>query len=56
VAVDEFLMWIKITYGHIGEVKITRRKYHEYLGMKLNYYKAGSIKIDMVDYVKTMVE
>ena len=55
-AVDDFLMWIKRTYGRIGEVKITRGKYHEYLGMKLDYSQAGSIKIDMVDYVRTMVE
>jgi hypothetical protein len=55
-AVDEFLMWIKNTYGHIGEFKITRGKYNEYLGMKHDYSQAGSIKIDMLDYVKTMVE
>ena len=36
-AVDDFLMWIKRTYGRIGEVKITRGKYHEYLGMKFDY-------------------
>jgi len=54
-AVDDFLMWIKRTYGCIGEVKITRGKYHEYLGMKLDSSQAGSIKIDMVDYLKTMV-
>ena len=49
-------MWIKRTYGRIGEVKITRGKYHEYLGMKLDSSQAGSIKIDMVDYLNTMVE
>jgi len=55
-AVDEFLMWIKMKFGRIGEVKITRGKYHEYLGMKLDYSQAGSIKIDMIDYVKIMIE
>jgi len=55
-AVDKFLMWIKETYGHIGEVKTTRTKFHEYLGVKLDYSQVGSIKIDMVDNVKTMDE
>jgi len=55
-AVGDFLMWIKMRYRCIGEVKITRGKYHEYLGMKLDYSQAVSIKIDMVDYLKTMVE
>ena len=36
-AVDYLSMWIKRTYGSIGEVKITRGKYHEYLGMKFDY-------------------
>jgi len=49
-------MWIKNTCGHIVEVKITRGTHHEYLGIKLDYSQAGSIKIYMVDYVKTMFE
>jgi len=42
-------MWIRETYGHIGEVKTNRGKCHEYLDMKLDYSQAGSIKIDMAD-------
>jgi len=49
-------MWIEETHGHIGEVKTTRGNFREYLGIKLYYSQAESIKIDMVDYVKTLVE
>jgi hypothetical protein len=53
---DEFLQWIKDTYGSIGEVKITRGKVHEYLGMKLDYSIPGQVSVDMSDYVKSMLE
>ena len=52
---DEFLQWIKDTYGAIGEVKTTRGKLHDYLGMKLDYSVPGQVSIDMVDYVEYMV-
>ena len=53
---DSFIQWIKDTYGSIGEVKVTRGKIHEYLGMKLDYSVPGQVSIDMVDYVKSMVD
>jgi hypothetical protein len=54
--VDSFLNWIKRTYGSIGEVKTTRGKVHDYLGMKLNYQVPGQVTIDMRDYVESMLE
>ena len=54
--IDEFLQWIKDTYGKIGEVKVTRGKIHDYLGMILDYSVPGQVSIDMCDYVKNMVE
>ena len=39
----------------IGEVKTTRGKVHEYLGMKLDCSVSGQVSIDMVDYIKSMV-
>ena len=53
---DVFLQWIKDTYGAIGEVKVTRGKIHEYLGMKLDFSVKGQVSIDMVDYIQSMVE
>jgi hypothetical protein len=53
--VDDFLAWLKETYAQIGELKSTRGKQHDYLGMTLDYGVPGQITIDMVDYVKSMV-
>jgi hypothetical protein len=39
----------------IAPVKATRGKVHEYLAMKLDYSEKGVIKVNMVDYVKAMV-
>jgi len=54
--VDEFLEWVKKRYGTVGEVKVNRGKIHDYLGMKLDYSVKGQVTIDMVDYVKSMIE
>ena len=54
--VDDFLLWVKETYGSIGEVKTTRGKVHEYLGIKLDYTNPGEVAIDMSDYMKSMVD
>ncbi|KAG7364548.1 reverse transcriptase RNA-dependent DNA polymerase [Nitzschia inconspicua] len=54
--VTEFMQWVKTMYGKIGEVKITRGKVHEYLGMKLIYNSNGSLTIDMSDYIQSMID
>jgi hypothetical protein len=54
--IDQFIQWIKDTYGSIGEVKVTRGKIHEYLGMKLDYSVPGQVSIDMSDYVQSMID
>jgi hypothetical protein len=53
--VDDFLSWVKKTYGSIGVVKITRGKVHDYLGMRLDYTQPGKAIIDMVDYVQSIL-
>jgi hypothetical protein len=53
--VDGFIEWVKDTYGKIGEVKVTRGKVHDYLGMRLDYSTPGNVVIDMVPYVESMV-
>jgi hypothetical protein len=53
--IDDFITWIKQTYGTIGEVKTTRGKVHHYLGMKLDYTVKRQVTIDMVDYVNKMI-
>ena len=53
---DEFGGWLQKEFGQIKEVTGTRGKKHVYLGMTLDYSTPGEVKIDMVDYVKAMIE
>ena len=55
---DEFLKWLQMKYGsdNIGKVKATRGKVHDYLAMKLDYSETGILKVDMTDYVKSMIQ
>jgi hypothetical protein len=54
--VDEFIDWVKSTYGAIGEVRVTRGKIHTYLGMTLDYSETGQVIVDMTQYVGDMVK
>ncbi len=53
---DDFVQWLDWKYGSIGQVKITRGKVHEYLGMTLDFSQDGKVIVDMRDYVKGMLE
>jgi hypothetical protein len=55
---DSFLNWLEMKYGdeEIGKVKAVRGKRHDYLAMILDYSTPGAVKVDMVDYVKGMIE
>ena len=53
---DDFHKWLQKEYGQVKEVTATRGKRHVYLGMTLDYSIEGEVKIDMVDYVKEMIE
>jgi len=55
---DEFFDWLKDKYANdkIGEVKAKRGTKHNYLGMTLDYKTPGILKIDMTEYVKSMIE
>ena len=53
---DEFLQWIKDTFGQLSEVKMTQGLLHDYLGITLNYSVSGQVSIDMSHYVEKMVE
>ena len=52
----DFLKWLNKKYGKHGEVKATFGKKHDYLGMMFDFSEKGKVKIDMIDYVKSMVE
>ena len=42
-----FKAWLNAKYGGHGEVKVTRGRIHEYLGMTLDFTKKGEVAVDM---------
>ena len=53
---DEFEEWLQKEFGQVKKVTGTRGKRHVYLGMTLDYSNPGEVKIDMTEYVKSMIE
>jgi hypothetical protein len=53
---NEFLEWLQKKYGQLCEVKAKRGDRHDYLAMTLDYSTPGVVKVDMTEYVKSMVE
>jgi Reverse transcriptase (RNA-dependent DNA polymerase) len=54
---DEFHKWLEKTYGDPkAQVKAVRGKLHDYLAMNLHFEEKGKLKVDMVDYIKSMVK
>ena len=43
-------------YREYGEVKATRGKVHEYLGMRLDYSINGKVKVDMTKYTNKLLK
>ena len=54
-SIDELVEWVCKTFGTIVKVWETHGKIHLYHGMRLGYTQKGEVKIDIVDYVKSMV-
>jgi hypothetical protein len=52
---DQFEKWLNSKYGNHGKVTATRGKVHNYLGMELDYWKRGELKINMTKYVENML-
>ena len=53
--IDDFIQWIRDKYEDFTKVKPSRGKKHDYLAMLLDYSSPGVVKIDMSDYIKSMV-
>ena len=56
---DKFIAWLTKTYApdpKVGQIKAVRGKVHDYLAMVLDFTVPGQVKVDMTDYVKSMVE
>ena len=54
--VDEFIEWIKPSYGIVGEEKTADGEVHNYLGMMLDYASKGQVSVVRIDYVKSMIK
>jgi len=52
----KFLKWLKSKWGTYGEVKATRGKLHEHLGIQFDYSKPGHVVIGMTKHMKAMVD
>ena len=53
---DEFLEWLKATFGKIADIKGIHGTCHDYLAMNLDLSESGVMKVDMVDHVTDMVK
>jgi hypothetical protein len=55
---NNFLAWLKNKYANnkIREIKAVCGKKHNYLAMTLDFTTPGVLKIDMILYVKKMLE
>ena len=53
---DKFLVWLNEMYGKHGEVKATRGRIHDYLGMTFEFTESKKLIVSMVDYIKRLVD
>ena len=53
---DDFHKWLQKEHGQVKEVTAHRGTKHVCLGMTLDYSKDGEVKVDMVDYVQSMID
>jgi len=53
---DEFKIWLNKMYGAFGEVKATRGKVHDYLGMTFDFSTKGKVIVDMSEYIGNMID
>jgi len=52
----EFLAWMNEKYGKHGEVKATRGKIHDYLGMTFDFSQKRKVMVGMEKYMSAMVD
>jgi hypothetical protein len=51
--VDEMISWLKSIYGE--DMRVSRGKRHDYLGMDLDHSVTGEVQVTMVDYLKRII-
>ena len=53
---DTFLAWLNSKYGKYGEVKGLQAKYHDFLGIKIDFCSKKHLILDMRKYVRNMLD
>jgi hypothetical protein len=51
---DRFKKWLNSKYSNHRKVTATCGKVHNYLGIELDYWKRGELKINMTKYVENI--
>jgi hypothetical protein len=52
--VTKTIEWLKSIYGQ--DMRVSRGKKHDYLGIDLDYYNDGEVKITMINYLKGVLD
>ena len=53
--VDNFIKWCQAQYDEYDQMKPSRGKVHDYLGVTLDYSEPGKVKLNMHDYIDTVL-
>ena len=55
---DEFVEYLQGIYDdeEIGTIKVNEGPVYEFVGMKLDFSKKGKLRVNMIDYVKKIIE
>jgi hypothetical protein len=51
--VTRMIKWLKSIYGE--DMRVSRGRVHDYLGMTLDFTKKGEVKVTMIDYLKKVI-
>jgi hypothetical protein len=53
--VGQVISKLKAEFGNEAPLSITRGKIHDYLGMRIYYYRPGKVDITMIPYIENML-
>jgi hypothetical protein len=51
--VSKLITWLKSVYGE--DMRVSRGKVNDYLGMTLDFTNKGEVKVTMIDYLKGVI-
>lgn len=53
---DQLIDWLSNKYGNLAPLTVHRGGVHEYLGMNLDFTKAGKVTVKMSDYITRLLD